>query len=131
MNTSHYPSLELCKKLTDLGFPMNKLIYHITNWWSLICNMDVYKLTNQKPPIGGVEYVCPSISELLDEMPLSIQWCVLTIVRNIHDKDIYYQVSYEHINDGIIFLNILKETLPDALALIWIWLKENNYLTNI
>lgn len=31
--------------------------------------MDVYKLTNQKPPIGGVEYVCPSISELLDELP--------------------------------------------------------------
>ena len=35
--------------------------------------MDAYKLTNQKPPIGGVEYVCPSISEFLEEMPKVIE----------------------------------------------------------
>lgn len=78
--------------------------------------MDVYKLTNQKPPIGGVEYVCPSISELLDELPkwdISIRW-VYPDWRVIHDSKNY---------------GTRDEFLPNALALMWIRLKEDNYLT--
>jgi hypothetical protein len=27
MNTSHYPSLELCKKLTKIGFPKTEVVF--------------------------------------------------------------------------------------------------------
>ena len=92
--------------------------------------MDAYKLTNQKPPIGGVEYVCPSISELLDEMPKAIE-----------GRDLYWElfisrlfISYLAGTTSVEYVYLINNThcvewkLPDALAEMWIWLKENNYL---
>jgi hypothetical protein len=51
MNTSHYPSLELCKRLTEAGFPETEIMRDSINpyriWW---------------------QDVCPSIAELLDSL---------------------------------------------------------------
>ena len=51
MNPLHYPSIELCKKLTEAGFPETE--YKPTQYLNSEFN----------------EYVCPSVMELLDEMP--------------------------------------------------------------
>ena len=59
MITEHFPSLELCKKLTEAGFPETENGYFTT-----CCPSEIAKyLKNHQV------YVCPSIAELLDELP--------------------------------------------------------------
>lgn len=54
MNTSHYPSLENCKKLTEIGFPET----YITREDESIL-----------PPDEIGRYVCPSVMEMLELCP--------------------------------------------------------------
>jgi hypothetical protein len=65
--------------------------------------------------------------ELLDEMP-TLWWDTPKIVKNY----IWWYVVYEWENNDIIWEWWNKwqcDTLPDALAEMYLWLKENNYLT--
>ena len=61
MNTAHYPSLELCKKLTDIGFPETekRIIYYpdINN------EIKTEILPKEMVQIGDV---CPSVMEMID-----------------------------------------------------------------
>lgn len=120
MNTSHYPSLELCKKLTEAWFWHTEKV-HLTPFpenrpsWeieTIIIDSDKTHYFEWEVDI----YVAPSVMELLDCTPI--------------DKiDIWY--SYP---DWRLKLkenttsDVRNETFPNALAEMWLWLKENNYL---
>ena len=116
MNPSHYPKLELCKKLTELYFP-NKKSY-------LVLNSDEQETVNE-----WFEWltVYPSVSELLDEMPEEIE-TIIPVFLSIEKRVDKYIVSYS--DNGIEKWNkyFFWDSLGDALAEMWIWLKENNYL---
>ncbi len=128
MTPLHYPSLELCKKLTEAGFPEETSCHFRKN------NSDIYEHTFW--PWNDESYVCPSVMELLDEMPNWItvkykDWDVwnykLEIGRQWTSESIEaYYAHYVELNWAYVFC---LGTLPNALAEMWLWLKENNYLT--
>lgn len=110
-NKSHYPSLELCKKLTEIGFPTT--FQHIwDSLWTVIWCLEVPEWM----------YVCPSVMEILDVMPQSVNWWVLSIHK---DPDIWicmYDKPFEQAEISS------WDTLSDAIAEMYIHLYENNYL---
>lgn len=63
MNSSHYPSLELCKKLTEIGFPKNTdAVFHK--------NLDDNPRHWDSSTMQRIHYyVCPSVMEMLDVIP--------------------------------------------------------------
>ena len=101
MNTPHYPSLELCKKLTESGFPRTEI--DIDKDWCL-----------EK---DWAEYKCPSVMELLDEIP-----CSVTLLKK---SDWTYSVNRNNPRNR---KHTEWKTASDALAEMYLWLKENNYL---
>ena len=117
MNTSHYPSLGLCNKLTEAGFPTTELWIQWNCWnWS-------HKYYRNK----RTDFVCPSVMELLDEMPdyiiddrytLSINYMLMW--------EIWYTPIY---GEDKLLKHFEWDILVNALAEMWLWLKENNYLT--
>jgi len=127
MNTSHYPSLELCKKLTEAGFPITVKVRKLNMAWY------------QAPQCLHIPiwyWVCPSVMELLDEMPNFIQvkykdWDVwnykLEIGRQWASKS--REAYYVHYVEWTWAHSFMLWTLPNALAEMWLWLKENNYLS--
>lgn len=121
MDDKHYPSLELCKKLTEIGFPQTE------NFWT------DYKFTQVKETkeyhwtirdtiwTSDYEYIrefylCPSVMEMLDVIPKSdiiIRWNYPDW-RVIHDSKNYWTRD---------------EFLPNALAEMVLWLNDNNYIS--
>lgn len=128
MNTSHYPDLELCKILIEAVFPKTELCWY--EWkndkynWKIPVWIDFPRSTE-----SFNEYVCPSIAELLDELP-----------KLILEDRYFLNIEMDYWGTWIIvyqncycwdkcFDAIKWENLPNALAEMWLWLKENNYLT--
>lgn len=103
MNTSHYPSLELCKKLTEIGFPKT----------DKICEAYPEKYPKTPWNIWLNCYYSPSVMEMLDVMP----------THELEIEDIW-NWSVLHSSD-----NRMVWTLPNALAEMILWLHENNYIT--
>jgi len=81
----HYPSLELCKKLTEAGFPRTTMFtqqssYFMENWY-LVMNTKIRdEIFNPKcfenlstTADMKKEIVYPSVMELLDDMPIKIK----------------------------------------------------------
>ena len=119
MNTSHYPSLELCKKLTEIGFPDTEFIIWEYNWRTKIWwNAETNDI-----------FFCPSIMEMLDVMP---EW--LFIYRLKKAKTWNYKLwrayTVSTINCKDISNNKTSwDTLPNALAEMILWLHENKHIT--
>lgn len=69
MNSLHYPSLELCKKLTEIGFPftenqlLNREAVCLKCWsvppWPMRCNCEYEEWIK-------IHFVYPSAMEMLD-----------------------------------------------------------------
>lgn len=109
MNSSHYPNIELCRKLTEAGFPEETSCHFRRN------NSYIYEHTFW--PWNDESYVCPSVMELLDEMPKRIQ---------IKNWWLYYYVSIDDVEYP--WLDYDEENLPNALAEMYLFLKENWYI---
>ena len=114
MNPSHYPSLGNCKLLTESEFHITEKFYQ---YWK-IC--DAFK----DCMIHSEALVCPSIAELLDELPHKLPWYFELTIEKYYTK---YKVIYKN-------WRWLKEwsfriwELPNALSETWLWLKENDLL---
>jgi len=125
MNTSHYPSLELCKKLTEIGFPITEKFWQ---YWK-IC--DAF----HDCMIHSEASVCPSVMEMLDVMPQSIIEWVLQISHDCHDDgswDLYWAVEYSAWQSWSFPMESCDDDkwwLPNALAEMVIWLHQNNYIS--
>lgn len=114
MNTSHFPSLELCKKLTEFDFPKTEESIEL----DFTSSPRFLKM--------------PSVMELLDEMPPYIyqwdfeEWDTFDFsIFKMENKR--YMCRYQF-DDEYYLEEFYQETLPNALAEMWLWLKENNYL---
>lgn len=115
MNTAHYPSLELCKKLTEIGFPSTEVDMEIDwiiewnwNWWELRC---------------------PNTMEMIDTLPSSVvkDWEPSLYHLSLGKDYVKYSVLYYEDEE---FLVSFGWALPDSLASMYIWLHENNLLPN-
>ena len=139
MTSLHYPSLELCKKLTEAGFPRTEM--YIGEYRHTQLNKEFEVTIRDSCYEWDYEtfrnvWFCPSVMELLDEMPNWItikykDWDVwnykLEIGRQWTSESIEaYYVHYVEWNWAYAFY---LNTLPNALSEMWLWLKENNYLT--
>lgn len=120
MNESHYPSLELCKKLKEIGFPDTE--------YSYVQDLDWKDFIYKYKDYGRDEYtsVCPSVMEMLDVIPYHIQFDWMG--ANVHftkrgdgEYISYYSWKSSYYKG--------KNTLPNALAEMIIWLYENKHLT--
>ena len=119
MKTEHFPSLELCRKLTEIGFPKTEWVNYDSYWNFYDCYDDRW-LSNT----SGA-YFCPSVMEMLDViyLPLHHQ---LQIEKQYDFNDWYwYHVCFY--NKDI--LKWFQWQLPNALAEMILWLYDNKYLT--
>lgn len=134
-NANYYPSLEPCKKLTANWFPKTEKCWTRSLKWDEESKTFPYEVSSRPTPWGY--YVCPSVMELFDEMPKEIypKWLKHSLTILSDNNGIYawrdyltqYWVRYDTI-DQKICINIHWWNLPNALAEMWIWLKENNYI---
>lgn len=124
IKSEHYPSLELCKKLTEIGFPETAINYEqlktdeeadFSIWY--FAKSSAYNI-----------YRCPSVMEMLDVIPREImkngfwRWYL-----SIQATDISYSVAF--LFDWVPrWEYFARDTLPNALAEMWLWLKENKYI---
>ena len=160
MNTSHFPSLDLCKRLTEAGFPQTEywfVNFTIDSWypyWRDDNEEDFYlkkdfhissikyqkdrkddlwiaESTKKKDEIkleDSVRYSCPSIAELLDELPNSRN---RTVAVEIYTKETWNPVIVYNIGNEIMKTFWWEDdarSIPNALAECWLWLKENDLL---
>lgn len=125
MNKLYYPSLKLCEKLTEIGFPETQMVYW--DYWILDATGDTawYQWETW--------YKCPSIMEMLSIMPSEV------IIWNEDEADSYdlefskiwdnkYWVAYTMkwwIDESI---EERYDTFPNALAGIIIWLIESELI---
>jgi len=116
MNPPHYPSLELCNKLTEIGFPE-------TEKWYLWGWNDFNIIKNREWFLHWVSsFLCPSVMEMLDVMPWKIsRWENMLSARLIIEKS---EVSYEFLHKVNVAIWV-----PEALAEMILWLYENNHLS--
>lgn len=103
MNPNHYPSLELCNKLTANGFPKTEYTYAVVFWEWILYRDDMIDYTRLSESDAKF-YSYPSVMELLDF---------------IRKKDISLNYNWT--------INFLSPELPDALSeLILIYLQNEN-----
>lgn len=132
MNTLHYPSLELCKKLTEISFP--KTENYIDDKWYI----SDFKET----------YVCPSVMEMLDVIPENLflkekktdefyPYYPLYITYSDSGKKVEYRSIVYSYRDSVKMDCMLQnhclvkfeDKLPNALAEMVLWLNENKYIS--
>lgn len=137
MNTSHFPDLERCKKLTKVGFPetqMERIQNSFSKDWIWMTDKARNELFDKRCfenlcSTADVKrhYRCPSVSELLDEMPY---WVILSKLKP--DKYGNFKIKKEYTVStspcGSIENHKTHWTPANALSDMYIWLKENNYL---
>ena len=122
MNPLHYPSLELCKKLTSSNFPKTEKCWTRSLKWNEESKKFPYEISSRPTPWGY--YVAASVMELLDELPTMIE----------KDWEKYFICTagkYIVIYSDYIKGNLHKTesyNLADWLAEMWLWLKENDLL---
>ena len=126
MKTEHAVSIELCKKLTSIGFPeTEKIMEVLPSWWinHIYDSQSTRLSTDEYFP----EYVCPSVMEMLDVIPDFIKahndeyWFSMT------KGNAKYAINRDEYYDEEFFCGYW--TLQNALAEMVIWLHENKYIT--
>jgi hypothetical protein len=123
MNNSYYPSLELCKKLTEIGFPECRRCYSRYFDWKLDKDEEWVIFAWA---LNWVTYVCPSVMEMLDVMPIEIKTSAYRYVLTTFPNSVwYFNFNYLPRKEK----KCIKWTPPNALAQMILWLVENKYLT--
>ena len=113
-NNWKFPDLELCRELTKIWFPNTeyRASRFYLNWKMIFWNSSI-------SPNELLEYVCPSIQELLIQIPF------------IKDTEFTIERMWENLY--FCWLKPLcatpDDTLPNSLSMLIIWLHENKYLT--
>lgn len=144
MKQEHYPSLELCKKLTEIGFPKTQHTYSF--WWDK-CEEEFTIVDEDDDGVSRTEfYRCPSVMEMLDVIPDHIaheedEWKGWDYAWQGWDYAWQLLINKRVINIGYdVFYNRLiqepfnlhksdTDTLPNALAQMILWLHENKYIS--
>lgn len=125
MNKDHYPSLELCKKLKEIGFPETEKTYWNSDYETIIKDRTYW--INKLADRANIAYPCPSAMEMLDVMPkmIKLENTLMRAVLFIEKNEVYYK-EYSDWND--VEIKYDSDSLPNNLASIIIWLKENKHI---
>lgn len=113
----HYPSFELCKKLNFLY----KWYIPSAYLWIESSDSTQHYIAKDKFYSNDYDYCCPSIMDLLDMIPNSI---------DDYDFKMWYTWAW-YSKEEWKYLFVSDDTnLPNALAETVIWLIENNHIPN-
>lgn len=135
MNTSHYPELERCKKLTDITEKWRTFSTQL-QWYQMVWKPETLRPVQHLAPIDiQEEFVawCPSVMEMLDVIPNFIEdkkkrvFVIGGMGWYFHATKSYVDYSYTEWGNRYELVN-LDWTLPNALADLIFWLHENNYI---
>lgn len=124
----HVVSLEIAKKLKEMRWE-KETNYSFTNLYRVDGKFDLVNIT-KKQCRGKLVYAAPLATEILEELP---KWWkhdrgqMLEIIYS--DGDVYW-VNYTDYTGSCPpnVPEIEDKSLPDALARMWLYLKENNLL---
>lgn len=122
LRSVHYPSLELCKKLQNTWLDNTEKV--IDDYW----NIDDRNLTRVEWDNTPM-YPCPSVMELLDEMPTDIDY--LWENRWLRIMYVAEDEAWEVWEVWYLFGSTWRVeywTIPNALAEMRLWLVENGYI---
>lgn len=115
MKTEHFPSLDLCKNLTKIGFPTT-----FQHRWE----KDSTVIWCWEIPEWF--YVSPSVMEMLDVIPERHKWWFLVMFKD----NVWYREDWIFcVEEDWWMLEWGWERLPNALAEMILWLHENNYIS--
>jgi len=118
------PSLELCRKLKELGYPQDKTGY----WWGYRAHLkddeQYVLLFGNKILVGELDWwKAPTCRELGEWLPWYLpELKFLNVERN--EDGFHYYYDEETFNGCY----IIADTEPNARAEMLIWLVENGYL---
>ena len=128
-NASHYPSLEICKKLTEVGFPKTEMYIWEYRHTQLNKEFEVTIRDNcyewDYETFKNV-WFCPSVMELLDELPSMIRIEKLCILKTTKLITWLYRTAY--VDWSWIDMVFSEDTYPNSLVNVWLVLKENDLL---
>ena len=114
MNTSHYPSLELCKKLKEISFPHTEFSYYPEIWKVMMFNKN------------AITHPCPSVMDMLDlipdKLPKTDEYPMNIYTLEIWKKFVAYSCEW-------LARKIFDWTVPNSLAEMILWLHENKYIS--
>ena len=124
----HVPSLEMCKRLKELGFPQNSnLCYWMQNltdgMWDLVEGPQRFS--------NSITLAAPIATELLEWLPAYNSLRALTITKKDNKSfksDRGFEIAYQ--NSNSIQRPIMKDdNLSEALAKLLIYLVENKIVS--
>ena len=133
-------SLDLAKKLKEAGYPQKGGGWY---WYSSIENalwrlMFLDEFDGEFNQDIETFLKAPLAEEILEELPKMIYWkpavgnLNITGYRLTIKKDTFetgcYHVGYKNIDRIVWAGNFRDNKLSNALARLWLWLKENGYL---
>lgn len=131
-------TLELSKKLKELGFPQKKSSLKWYGFYEIQCSsVERQEYTLQTANVEDacvIEIDAPLATEILREIPNKIFYNFETLAYGLvmsvsRDSLEDFIVGYYRVNMKETCIEIREEKLVDALAKMWIWLKENDLLT--
>lgn len=126
-NPLHYPTLDRCKKLTDLGFPDTENGYFKEKDDTEFIFTKNYWETNN--PLYD-RYVCPSVMEMIDVLQSNwfeyvIENKAISPIWHEYAITLYMEASPKNKRYPL----KTSDTIPNWLADIVIWLVENGHLS--
>lgn len=127
---NHVTTLEISKRLKEKGYPQS----------SELCWTQKNKVIETLAAHRFGEFKCsaPLATELLEQLPAYLEkektdekdselWMLTMAKFNGSGGRTPYYVTYE-LHGGHLYIHQHSDSLPDALAEMWIYLKENNLL---
>lgn len=132
--TNHVVSLDLAKQLKEAGYPQGTEFYWHRRGKDVSEN-PAYKSrvidqrTLNTMSDQGSYVAAPLATELLEQLPPRIEGEDLEVYKGIGGPDYHYYVQYaaRRHNEGVLQC-LGAESLPDALAQMWLWLKKEGHL---
>lgn len=137
-------SLETAKALKEAGFRQEMHFY-----WRCPTEFAIKKIpqayANYEPeliaekwspnPHGAIQPIAaPTTDELLEELPEIVKFFIdcpgASLSIQFTSDRTYFCYYAKHLNHIAICHSELNESLPEALAQMWLWLKKENLLTN-
>ena len=124
-------SLEWAEKLKEAGWLQEKSYFV----WGRIGSGEKMGIKPRYSEGSRMRYSAPSAEEILRELPEEIEesdyW--LEIAKSIHWGDTPWEIRYRKNGELLLWDDpepIRADTLANASAAMWIYLKENNLLSN-
>lgn len=123
-------SLETAKQLKEAGFSQDSPF----NWVEYSSEY-MPKVFFSEYGLDTVRYIkicsAPTTDELLEELPITIPYFDkqgnLGMCKHEKGYSVYYEVENDYEKSSI-FNVFVNESLPEALAQMWLWLKKEGLL---